>query len=341
MLDKGVDTMSEAVPEQVGTAEAAVPPFDPERIIAELNGAHRRLPEAAIREAREHRDVMVPRLTQAIRDAMAKVRARDEMDGNAHFFALFLLAEFRAREALPTIMEAVSLPGEGPFELFEDAITTVLAGILATLSDDPLALIDGLIRNGDLNEYVRWEAAQAYMHLVRSGRLPREEAVELLRRHLRRELDGRDESLILTGLVCTLGHLAPKEAHEEIKEAFKRGLVDEFMIEMADIDRSITEGDAGVQRHLKRLKVFDDTIEELRHWAAFQPEPPAKPAPKPIPRSIPGSMSQAARPGSALPPKTSAGLPAVQLAAGKRVGRNAPCPCGSGKKYKKCCLYKE
>ena len=24
-----------------------------------------------------------------------------------------------------------------------------------------------------------------------------------------------------------------------------------------------------------------------------------------------------------------------------KVGRNAPCPCGSGKKYKKCCLSKD
>ena len=24
-----------------------------------------------------------------------------------------------------------------------------------------------------------------------------------------------------------------------------------------------------------------------------------------------------------------------------KIGRNAPCPCGSGKKYKKCCLKKE
>ena len=23
-----------------------------------------------------------------------------------------------------------------------------------------------------------------------------------------------------------------------------------------------------------------------------------------------------------------------------KIGRNAPCPCGSGKKYKKCCLNK-
>lgn len=26
---------------------------------------------------------------------------------------------------------------------------------------------------------------------------------------------------------------------------------------------------------------------------------------------------------------------------GKKIGRNEPCPCGSGKKYKKCCLNKE
>lgn len=25
----------------------------------------------------------------------------------------------------------------------------------------------------------------------------------------------------------------------------------------------------------------------------------------------------------------------------EKVGRNAPCPCGSGNKYKHCCIYKE
>ena len=33
--------------------------------------------------------------------------------------------------------------------------------------------------------------------------------------------------------------------------------------------------------------------------------------------------------------------PAVRNASGQKVGRNDPCPCGSGKKYKKCCLLKE
>ena len=26
---------------------------------------------------------------------------------------------------------------------------------------------------------------------------------------------------------------------------------------------------------------------------------------------------------------------------GKKIGRNDPCPCGSGKKYKHCCMKKE
>ena len=188
--DNGAHTMSEPVGEPEAAADASTPaPFDPNEIIAELDRAHGRLPRPAIGAAREHRDVMVPLLIKAIQDATAKVRKGEKVEGNAHFFALFMLTEFRAKEALPAILEAISLPGEGPSDLFADAITTALAGILATLSDDPLTLADSLLRNRDLYEYVRWEAAQMYLHLVRSGRLSRAEAVEHLREHLRHTLD--------------------------------------------------------------------------------------------------------------------------------------------------------
>ncbi|MDP3093266.1 MAG: preprotein translocase subunit SecA [bacterium] len=38
-------------------------------------------------------------------------------------------------------------------------------------------------------------------------------------------------------------------------------------------------------------------------------------------------------------PKATTSFPAAQRA-GEKVGRNDPCPCGSGKKYKKCCMNK-
>jgi preprotein translocase subunit SecA len=39
--------------------------------------------------------------------------------------------------------------------------------------------------------------------------------------------------------------------------------------------------------------------------------------------------------------KTESGKGVTVRRDGKKVGRNDPCPCGSGKKYKKCCLARE
>jgi uncharacterized protein YecA (UPF0149 family) len=35
------------------------------------------------------------------------------------------------------------------------------------------------------------------------------------------------------------------------------------------------------------------------------------------------------------------GYTCTVLREGKKIGRNDACPCGSGKKYKKCCMAKE
>ena len=45
-------------------------------------------------------------------------------------------------------------------------------------------------------------------------------------------------------------------------------------------------------------------------------------------------LRTAARP---VPPPGNPAPPAGNIARRVKVGRNAPCPCGSGKKFKKCC----
>ena len=51
------------------------------------------------------------------------------------------------------------------------------------------------------------------------------------------------------------------------------------------------------------------------------------------------SVRPPAEPSSApAPAPESAMVAGASIAAGPKVGRNAPCPCGSGKKYKKCCM---
>ncbi len=69
-----------------------------------------------------------------------------------------------------------------------------------------------------------------------------------------------------------------------------------------------------------------------------QLRPPPPPPPPRREAAAPLQQAGGARPG--LPQaKPAAGAPAAAAAAGPavRAGRNDPCPCGSGKKYKKCC----
>src|SRR6266542_2923613 len=77
-------------------------------------------------------------------------------------------------------------------------------------------------------------------------------------------------------------------------------------------------------------------VEQLFKVRATREEPvPQRTAVATAPRRQEGRGSAesgaAARPPSRVQPRT---------ADGQKVGRNDPCPCGSGKKYKKCCLLK-
>lgn len=161
------------------------PESEVNEIIAELDRDHTRvLPIRAIRQTQQRPKELTPRLIELIRNATIEVRAGRIPKSSGHLFALYLLTEFRSTEALPAILEAVSLPGEGPFDLFGDSITEDLSRVFAALAADTHQVIDGLIPDRSVNEYVRWEAAQTYFHWVRDGVVTRQEAVARLRDHL-------------------------------------------------------------------------------------------------------------------------------------------------------------
>jgi hypothetical protein len=74
-----------------------------------------------------------------------------------------------------------------------------------------------------------------------------------------------------------------------------------------------------------------------RFGAQGQPQPPQPPGPQPGGRPAPGrpAAGGAARaPGQAPAPP---GAPGRTPGRGQAPPRNAPCPCGSGRKFKHCC----
>jgi hypothetical protein len=297
-----------------------------DRIIQDLDDDADGLPRDAIREARKHRDQIIPRLIQSIRDATAAAATGHAPEGNAHFYALFLLAEFKATEALPAVVEAISLPGELPFDLFGDAITESLSAILAALAVDRPEVLDELIGNRSINEYVRWAAADTFLYWVRDGRITREYAVERLG-GLLREAVARSDSQIVNGLVNALTDFCPREALDEIREAFERGLVDETLITFEEVEESVAESESRFQARLDRCRPsgVQDTIAELDSWASFETAEPRLVEAFGEPRELDLPQDDYDE-----PPTTIRNIE-------PRVGRNDPCPCGSGKKFKKCC----
>lgn len=303
--------------------------FDLDGAIAALRITEAILPERAIRELQQHREQAIPPLIEALEQATAQVREGETPEDDAHFFALFLLTEFQAKEALPALLEAITLPDNLPGQLFGDAITAFLDRALATLAGDRPDVMDELIAKDDLNEFVRWAAASSFLGLVYGGQMSRDDAVRRLHVHLREAIQREDER-IAGPLVNCLSYLRPQEAYDDIVKAFKLDLVDPFLIRLKHVDQSIAERPEQTARHLEKLYpggLRADTVEELRTWHAFrEPEPPKPEPPKPK-RNV-QNVVPTSRPATAASPVSRTE---------SRIGRNDPCPCGSGKKHKKCC----
>jgi uncharacterized protein YecA (UPF0149 family) len=261
-----------------------------------------------------------------LRKTAAEARAGNLPEGDIHFFALFLLTEFQAKEALPAILDVFSLPGEFPFDLFGDTVTETLVRILADFASDQPDILDKLIEKREVTEFVRAAAAETFLYLVRDGHMSREDAITRLQRHLREAMKSHDERII-GFLIAELYSYAPKEAWGDIEEAYRRNLVDRFIVNEENIKQSISEGESHFQKSLHncRRTGIKDIIAELEGWASFREEP-----------------AKVTLPPKILPPKQPVSRPLNPLSSplaseSRRVGRNDPCPCGSGKKFKKCC----
>ena len=90
-------------------------------------------------------------------------------------------------------------------------------------------------------------------------------------------------------------------------------------------DMAIRMKGAVVER-LFKVQIVRDTPMEMPTMTAWANTQESRGA-------LPGDT---ARSGPPAPPR-----PVPRTASGEKVGRNDPCPCGSGKKYKKCCYLKQ
>jgi hypothetical protein len=281
--------------------------MDVQQILGELEFLQEEFPREAVEAAVAQREQIVPELLRILEQSTAQARDGQLPDEYmANVYAMYLLAQFRETRAYPLLIEFLSLPGETALDATGDVITEDMDRILASVCGGDIAPMIGLALDEDANEYVRGAALRGVRVLYLAGRMSRDEAVAAYRDLFRRAR--REYSAFWDQLISAVTFMGPEELMDEIRQAYDEDLVDSFFISMDDVERALAQGQDRTLQELRehRKGLIDDTAAELESWARLPPEPVE-------------SASQG------------------QRIVGPKIGRNQPCPCGSGKKYKKCC----
>jgi hypothetical protein len=257
-----------------------------------------------LEEAIARREQITPVLLQILEEAAHNVEAvYEQEDYMAHIYAMFLLAQFREKRAYPLVVDFFSAPGDISLEATGDVVTEYLSRILASVCRGDVSLIKQLAENEAADEFVRNAALESLVCLVATGQMAREDVLVYYKSLFESNLP-KQPSHFWDGLVSCCTDLYPEEVYPQIKQAFEEDLIDEWVIDLDFVDEHLALGREEVLSRLQddRYRLIEDMIGELESWAGFQP---------PIQQQ-----------------------PVVKK---KKIGRNEPCPCGSGKKYKKCC----
>jgi preprotein translocase subunit SecA len=133
-----------------------------------------------------------------------------------------------------------------------------------------------------------------------------------------------------------------------IDDKWKDHLYDLDQLRNAIQYRAYGQKDPLVEYKREAYEMFEDLLRDLQATFAERfikvqvtAEPPRRPPPPPPPPAddlFPGETAPRAARAPAPPPVVGGGARTAGQAIGAmpEVGRNDPCPCGSGRKYKKC-----
>jgi hypothetical protein len=144
----------------------------------------------------------------------------------------------------------------------------------------------------------------------------------------------REHSNVWDSLVSGAADLHADELRAEVIQAFLDDLVDPFFVTPEEAARDIAPREPRVLEDLRyqRYVLIEDAIHTMEHWHCFS----GPPREGPHAEDDGGYEDGDATPRGLRDPEVSFSPPEA-IQAEDPPGRNDPCPCGSGKKYKKCC----
>jgi hypothetical protein len=291
------------------------------KIIHELTYAEG-LPKEALKAASAQRDEMVPLFLHEIETYLALEPAA-RAKSTPLFFIFHLLGKWREKAAFRPLARLLRLPRRDVDAIFGDGITTTSHRVMAAVFDgDPQPLYD-IILDPKAEEFIRAGMCEALAMVTVRGELDRAVAGRFLRDAFM-ELQPQRQNYVWVGWQSAIAMLGMSDLNILVKKAFDRGFIDSHVLGFEHFEEDLRRG---IERPGEPRRpddhddtLFGDTVEELSGWYCFSEQY----------REDQERWRRRAEADSARSQRLENLF--------KGVGRNNPCPCGSGQKFKKCCL---
>ncbi len=293
-----------------------------EHLIRRLAEAGDHLPAEAMREAIAQWETAAPSLL-ALLEAYAEGRDRSKAATSAVFFILFLAAEARETRAFPAICR-LALDPEAMEAALGDGITENLAAILAATWDGDLDRLLGIAGAAETDQFIRNAAIGALAMLAAQGALPMERAEAALGALGTSMPESTDAPFGWIGWQQAVALLGLERLQPVVRSVFERGLIGPEFMDFVDFEKDLAAGVAAATPEARQalldeahMAPITDAVALLSSWHGF---------------------SEAFRQEQAAREAEWEAAPQPARNPYRDVGRNDPCPCGSGMKFKKCCL---
>jgi hypothetical protein len=285
-----------------------------------------------VQAAIDLKEEITPRLLHILEEVIKDPHkfADEDLNDNTLFFTVTLLSYFNEEKAHPLFIKAFGLPDELPYEIFGDLTTEDLPLFLYRTCSGNIDGIKEFLQNQQVDPYTRSSAADALIYCVAGGLADRHDVLMFLSKLF--STDGNASNKDFLSLIAvSMLDLYPEPVIDVIYSAFKTGLINKGIISKEAFSEAMKLSTA--QRSMEKLqqklskKMNEDIHDYIKGWTRRSATMTA---------AIERAFSKL---NDKLLKTPVTDFQQTIIRSEPKVGRNDPCPCGSGKKYKKCCLH--
>ena len=247
------------------------------------------------------------------------------------FRGLYILGGARVSQAYPPLLRLLRRPWNELDYLLGDAITESLASIAAGVFDGDAEPLFELALDASIDGYIREALLGAATFLTWKGLIERERMQRVLVQFYQERLAADDDQAWI-GWLQAIALLGLRDLAPLVRAAWDEGRVPPDLLERSEFEQELVEAEQRPD-DIDRFSLFhfgyiEDVVDALE-WTDYAEDADQD-----------GPFGEEDQFGEDLFAVDHLPMEPVRNPL-RHVGRNDPCPCGSGKKAKKCCLARQ